>query len=271
MTVGSPGDSSAEEEPRSDSTAGTAHDRTVRDETSDTPPDSDAPSEEPLPRRGLWGRLREYAVVIAIALALSFVVKTFLVQPFWIPSGSMEQTLITGDRIVVNKLPGSADDVERGDIVVFEDPDGWLPRMPENEGLGGVVKSGLQFVGLFPAGEQHLVKRVIGVGGDHVVCCDSQDRITVNGSPIEETYLAPGVKPSLQEFDIRVPEGQLWLMGDNRANSSDSRAHDAGGGGKVGSVPENRVTGKVLAVVWPFDHIGRPEDAASVFTEVRDP
>lgn len=228
-------------------------------------------SEEPKQRRGVWGHVREYVFVIVIAVTLSFVVKTFLVQPFWIPSGSMEDTLVTGDRIVVNKIPGSASDLERGEIVVFEDPDGWLPPAPENNGPGGLVKSGLQFIGLYPAGEQHLVKRVIGVGGDHVVCCDDKDRITVNGTPIHETYLDRGTKPSLEEFDIRVPRGQLWLMGDNREFSADSRAHDADGGGSVGSVPESKVTGKVLAVVWPFDHVGRPDDGTKVFREVRSP
>lgn len=242
------------------------------DET-DAPASDETPAPEPEEpqRRGVWGHVREYVLVIAIAVVLSFVVKTFLVQPFWIPSGSMEETLITGDRIIVNKVPGSNNDPERGDIVVFEDPDGWLPRVPENEGLGGMVKSGLQFIGLYPAGEQHLVKRVIGVGGDHVVCCDEKGRITINGTAIDETYLDRGTKPSLSDFDIRVPNGQLWLMGDNRAHSSDSRAHDASGGGSVGSVPEAKVTGKVLAVVWPLDHLGRPDDSAAVFNKVREP
>lgn len=221
--------------------------------------------------RSLWARAREYVLVVAIAIGLSFAVKTFVIQPFWIPSGSMENTLITGDRIVVNKLPGSTNDLQRGDIVVFEDPDGWLPRAPENEGVGGAVKTGLQFVGLYPAGEQHLVKRIIGTGGDHVVCCDDRDRITVNGTPINERYLDAGTKPSETDFDIRVPKGQLWLMGDNRAHSADSRAHDADGGGSVGSVPEVKVTGKVLAVVWPLSRLERPADAHAVFDKVRDP
>ncbi|WP_018155547.1 signal peptidase I [Demetria terragena] len=237
----------------------------------DEPAVAPSPPEDAPPRRSGWGRVREYFVVIVIAVGLSFLVKTFLVQPFWIPSGSMENTLVTGDRIVVNKIPGSASDLHRGDIVVFEDPDGWLPPPPETGGVRGVAKSGLQFVGLYPAGEQHLVKRIIGVGGDHVVCCDEKGRLTVNGQPINETYLDAGVKPSLTKFDIRVPKGQLWMMGDNRGNSADSRAHDEDGGGSVGSVPEAKVTGKTLAVVWPFGHIGRPEDASAVFDQVPDP
>lgn len=243
-----------------------------RDETDATARDRDTEPEtppQPQPaRHGFWWRVREYTMVVAIAIALSFLVKTFLVQPFWIPSGSMEQTLITGDRIVVNKLPGSNDDLQRGDIVVFEDPNGWLPPVPESEGVGGAAKRALQFVGLYPAGEQHLVKRVIGVGGDHVVCCDDRGRITVNGAAIDETYLSPGVQPSAVPFDVRVPEGRLWVMGDNRSNSEDSRAHDGRSGGSEGSVPTSVVTGKVWAVVWPIGRFGTPPDGRAVFSQV---
>lgn len=228
-------------------------------------PDED--EQETKPRPTGWARVREYLTVIVVAVVLSFLVKTFLVQPFWIPSGSMEDTLITGDRIVVNKLPGSTNDLKRGDVVVFEDPNQWLGQMPESSGAGGAVKKGLQFVGLYPAGDNHLVKRIIGVGGDHVVCCDKQGRITVNGKALNETYLRPGERPSLQRFDIRVPEGKLWLMGDNRSNSGDSREHDDGTG-KTGSVPESAVTGKVLVKVWPLNRIGGIGDGEKVFSGV---
>lgn len=228
--------------------------------------------EQDAPRKTSWfARLREYALVIVIALGLSFLVKTFLVQPFWIPSGSMEDTLVVGDRIVVNKFPGSADDVRRGDIVVFSDPNHWLPPAQESGGVSGALKKGMQFVGLLPAGDQHLVKRVIGVGGDRIECCDAQGRIKVNGQPIDETYLRPGEEPSSVDFDVRVPDGKLWLMGDNRGNSEDSRAHDGESGGRVGSVPKSAVTGKVLAIVWPASRWGTPADAHQVFSKVPNP
>lgn len=245
---------------------GAGHDGPVEQSRSEESPE---PDEE---RKPSWfARLREYALVIIIALGLSFLVKTFLVQPFWIPSGSMEDTLIVGDRIVVNKIPGSADDVQRGDIVVFADPNHWLPPAQESTGVSGALKTGLQFVGLYPAGDQHLVKRVIGVGGDHITCCDSQGRIKVNGQPIDETYLRPGEEPSTVKFDVRVPAGKLWLMGDNRSNSEDSRAHDGESGGREGSVPKSAVTGKVLAIVWPVSRWGTPSDAHQVFSKVPNP
>ncbi|YAL82306.1 signal peptidase I [Dermacoccaceae bacterium W4C1] len=243
-------------------------------EASATEPQALAPGavpedEEPEAPAGIWVRLREYALVIVIALGLSFMVKTFVTQPFWIPSGSMENTLIPGDRIIVNKLPWASDPT-RGDIIVFEDPDNWLPPAQESTGAGGAVKKGLQFVGLYPAGEQHLVKRVIGVGGDRVVCCDAQGRISVNGQPLNETYLREGEVPSTEEFDITVPKGKLWVMGDNRSHSGDSRAHDDGTG-KLGSVPVSAVTGKVWAVVWPVSRWQLPGDAHQVFAKVPAP
>ncbi|WP_245633059.1 signal peptidase I [Luteipulveratus mongoliensis] len=212
-------------------------------------------------------RLREYAVVAAIAITLAFLVKTFLVQPFWIPSESMEDTLITGDRIIVNKLPGSTNDLKRGDVVVFEDPDHWLGQQPNT----GAIKKGLQFVGLYPAGDQHLVKRIIGLPGDHVVCCDQQGRLTVNGVSVTEPYVRKGQKPSNERFDITVPAGKLWLMGDNRAFSFDSRGHDGGSGGQRGSVPESDVTGKAVAVVWPLNRFGGVESQHDVFAKVPAP
>ncbi|MDE9367896.1 signal peptidase I [Luteipulveratus sp. YIM 133132] len=219
----------------------------------------------------LLHRLSEYAVVAVIAIVLAFLVKTFLVQPFWIPSESMEDTLITGDRIVVNKLPGSSDGLQRGDVVVFEDPDHWLGETPEQGGVGGTVKKGLQFVGLYPAGDQHLVKRIIGLPGDRIVCCDQQGRLTVNGVSITEPYVRAGQKPSNERFEITVPPGRLWLMGDNRAFSFDSRGHDQGSGGRLGSVPESAVTGKAVAVVWPLGRLGGVTSHHDVFAKVPAP
>lgn len=230
----------------------------------------DAAVAEQPPRITFLRRLREYAMVIVIAVVLAFLVKSLLVQPFWIPSGSMEDTLIEGDRIIVNKLPGSSDHLERGDVVVFQDPDHWLGAQPSSTGPFGALKSGLQFVGLYPAGDNHLVKRIIGLPGDHVVCCDQQGRLTINGVSITEPYLRPGEKPSVDRFNITVPPGRMWVMGDNRGHSFDSRGHDDGTG-KTGSVPESDVTGKVTAIVWPLSRFGTIDTHHSVFAKVPNP
>lgn len=227
-------------------------------------------------RRGAGARLgaavREVVVVLAMALALSFVVKTFFVQAFFIPSQSMEDTLLVGDRIVVSKLTPGPFEIKRGDIVVFEDPGDWLSPTPEaNRGavLNG-LRDALMFVGLLPdTSEGHLIKRVIGMPGDHVQCCDAEGRLLVNGEPIEEaTYLKQGAEPSQQEFDITVPSGRLWVMGDNRGDSSDSRFHDPSGDGRTGSVPEDLVVGKAVVTVWPFDRMGGLSGHHDVFSQV---
>ncbi len=205
----------------------------------------------------LW---QEMGLLLGIALLLAVVIKAFLMQAFYIPSGSMNDTLVFNDRILVQKVSyWGADGPDRGDIVVFSDPGGWLdasagPR-PSN-----VISKALEFVGLFPTGG-HLVKRVIAVGGDTVQCCDKQGRVQVNGTPLQERpYLAPGTRPSLTTFKQEVPKGYLWVMGDNRAESADSRVHLGDPGG--GFVPVDNVVGKVFAVVWPLGHaklLGRPQ------------
>ncbi len=201
-------------------------------------------------------------MVVVIALGLSLVVKTFLVQAFFIPSESMENTLRIGDRVVVSKLTPGPFSLRRGDVVVFTDPDQWLQASaPVTE--PGPVRKGLRFVGLLPDdSSNHLIKRLIGLPGDRVRCCSSDGRITVNDVPLDETYLFPGNKASDTEFDITVPPGRIWVMGDHREASADSRFHDEGSGGRVGSVPISLVTGKAFALVWPFNHadwLGRPE------------
>ncbi len=206
-------------------------------------------------RRGLaW--LQETVAVIAIALALSLLVKTFLVQAFYIPSSSMEDTLAVNDRIMVNKLAPGISELHRGDVVVFTDPGGWLDDpVPSRDGLTRVVVDVLTFVGIIPhdAGE-HLIKRVVGLPGDTVACCGTEDRITVNGVPVDEPYLKPGVAPSSYEFEVVVPEGAVWLMGDNRSNSADSRAHMGDPGG--GFVPVEHVVGRAVVIMWPLDRLG---------------
>ncbi|KGN36748.1 signal peptidase I [Knoellia subterranea] len=217
--------------------------------------------------------IREFVVVVAMALALSFVVKTWLIQAFYIPSGSMEDTLILNDRVIVNKLVPDVVDLQRGDIIVFEDPGEWLSTMPEVS--HGPIRDGvervLSFVGLLPnTSDNHLIKRVIGLPGDHIVCCDAQGRLTVNGVPISEPYVKPDVASSIT-FDITVPEGKVWVMGDHRSDSEDSRFHDPSGTGAEGSVPIDRITGRAVALVWPFDRAGWLGRSESTFADVPAP
>ena len=193
-----------------------------------------------------------------VVLAVGLLVRTFLVTPFSIPSGSMQQTLQIGDRILVDRAGYRFGDVERGDVVVFDGTDtfGAVGRGEPDRGLvGSLVHSVTGAVGIARPAETDYVKRVIGVGGDRVVCCDRRGRIRVNGDPVDESaYLYPGDAPSGLKFDVRVPDGRLWVMGDHRSNSRDSRAHLGGPGG--GTIPVGDVIGRVVAVVWPLSRLG---------------
>ena len=211
--------------------------------TSEAP---DRPERKHLP---LW---QESALLLAVALVLAIAIKALFMQAFYIPSGSMNDTLVLNDRILVQKVSyWGAGEPQRGDIVVFEDPGGWLDA-PAGAGATNPVTRALENFGLYPTGG-HLVKRVIGVGGDRVRCCDRQGRIEVNGVPLnEQEYLAPGQQPSMIDFDIKVEPGYLWVEGDNRSNSADSRVHLGDPGG--GQVPVGNVVGKVFSVVWPLGH-----------------
>lgn len=225
-------------------------------------------------RRSPWYLLREIVTIVVLAVCLSFGLKTWLVQPFLIPSGSMEATLQVGDRVLVSKLTPDDQPVQRGDIVVFKDPGHWLaaPSAPERNRVGGLMHDALVFVGLAPSdSDDDLIKRVVGLPGDHVKCCTVDGKITVNGTPITEPYIMPGDVPSIDPFDIRVPEGRLWVLGDHRSDSGDSRYHPLGGDGTEGSVPIAGVVGRAVAVVWPFDRATILRRPTSVFTSVPDP
>ncbi|WP_372498573.1 signal peptidase I [Yinghuangia soli] len=186
-------------------------------------------------------------------MVLALLIKTFFVQAFFIPSGSMQQTIGIGDRVLVDKLtPWFGAEPERGEVVVFRDPGGWLGRKPKSDPPPVIkqLKQGLVYVGLLPSDdEQDLIKRVIGVGGDTVVCCDDTGRITVNGVPLDEPYIYPGDAPSNVPFSVKVPKGRLWVMGDHRGDSSDSRAHQDSP--HQGTISEDDVVGRAFTVAWP--------------------
>ena len=206
--------------------------------------------------RGKGSALRELPILLVSALILSMIVKTFFVQFFYIPSGSMENTLLVNDRVGVNKFGALFSDIKRGEVVVFRDPADWL-NVPTNEdtGLKKVAKDALVFVGVLPdPSKQYLIKRVIGVGGDRVVCCNASNQIEVNGTPITEPYIYPGDKPSDSEFDVTVPKGFIWVMGDHRGASADSRFHTQDP--NKGMVPLDKVTGRALFVIWPLSNLG---------------
>ena len=188
---------------------------------------------------------------MVIALLLAVVIKTYAIQAFFIPSGSMENTLEINDRVLVNKLVYDVRDIHRGDIVVFNGDGSWDPGTPPRN-TNFLVKFGQGFASMFGFGHPGdiLIKRVIGLPGDKVACCDAQGRVTVNGVPLtEQSYLYPGDSPSEIRFNIVVPPGRLWVMGDHRLISDDSRNHLGEPGG--GTVPENAVIGRAFVIIWP--------------------
>jgi signal peptidase I len=199
---------------------------------------------------------QEFPFLIVVALVVSLFIKTFIVQFFFIPSGSMENTLQIDDRVAVNRIPFIANDIKRGDVVVFRDPDNWLPAadMGDSPFVIAKVKAALVAVGVLPnPAKQYLVKRVVGVAGDRVICCTTTGKITVNGQEMVEPYIFAGNVPSDMNFDVTVPKGKLWVMGDHRGASADSRFHQDDI--NKGFVPLNRITGRVLAVIWPIKNI----------------
>jgi signal peptidase I len=204
--------------------------------------------------RGVKLFIRDVILIFVVAIFISVGIKTFLIRSFYIPSGSMENTLLVNDRVLVNKLTDKPDEIHRGDIVVFHDPGGWLAGnggpATDDDGVRGAIRDALVFIGLAPAvSEEDLIKRVVGVGGDHVV--GKGNRVSVNDVELAETYVFPGDQPTEQDFDVTVPEGSLWVMGDHRSVSEDSRAHQELPG--KGFVPVEDVIGRAFTIVWPLD------------------
>ena len=172
-----------------------------------------------MPKKGSF--LRELPVIVVSALIVSIVIKTFFLHFFFIPSGSMENTLQVGDRIAVNKFGALFSEIKRGEVAVFADPDNWLGESLESDGstISGKIKNGLILVGVLPdPAKQYLIKRVIGVGGDNVICCDATGKLQVNGVSVTEPYVFEGDKPSDMQFNVDIPKGFVWVMGDHRCN-----------------------------------------------------
>jgi signal peptidase I len=202
-------------------------------------------------KRRFW---RDLLVIVVAALALTILLKTFVVQVFSIPSGSMENTLLPGDRILVSKVVYKFRPIARGDVVVFSGAGSWdPPTPPPSNWLTGLWDDATNLVGI--AGpDTDYVKRVIGIPGDHVVCCNAQGQVTVNGVPLSESsYVFPGDDPSDLRFNITVPPGRLWVMGDNRGDSDDSRYRSTSPGG--GTIPESAVVGRAFLIIWPLSRI----------------
>jgi signal peptidase I len=224
-------------------------------------------------RHGLMIFLRDVIVIVVIALLVSFLVKTFLVRSFYIPSASMAQTLLVDDRILVDEVTPRFGPYERGDVVVFRDPGGWLP--PSNEpSRPAIVEAGewlLSLVGLAaPDSDDHLIKRVIGLPGDHVVCCNALGQVSVNGVPLDETdylNLPPGRSaPEPVPYEVDVPEGSLWVLGDNRDSSRDSRYNQEQPG--KGFVPLDNVVGRAFLITWPIGRFGGIDFHHDVFAGI---
>lgn len=208
--------------------------------------------------------------VVGAALILSLLIKTFLLRSFFIPSGSMLETLQINDRIFVNELVPNVIAPERGDVVVFKDPGGWLGTV-EAENKKPIIDQGVDFFlsafGLIaPDSSQHLVKRIIGKPGDHVVCCSLNERLTINGVEIVEPYISPDSKPSTKKFDVIIPADSYWVMGDNRGNSEDSRFHEDLP--NKGFVNKKFIVGRAFVVSWPQSHWKWLDNYPDVFKSV---
>jgi signal peptidase I len=227
---------------------------------------------EPEPEQSRMSFMTEMVVLFVVALTIALLIKTFVVQPFFIPSASMEDTIRTGDKVLVNKLVYHLRPIQRGDIVVFNGEGSWDPPVPPAPSssdplvrfydvtVGALIRSVKDLFGT-PLGQTDYIKRVIGLPGDHVACCNAHGQITVNGVALaEKSFLAPGAQPSQYHFSVVVPAGRLWVMGDNRIISADSRLHDCAYPDhetcvpydRDGTIPVDKVVGRAFVIVWPL-------------------
>jgi signal peptidase I len=199
-------------------------------------------------RRSFW---RELPVLIVVALVLALLIKSFVIQAFYIPSASMENTLEIGDRVLINKVVYHTRPIHRGDIVVFDGTGSWDPDNPApSSNIFSKAANELEGIVGISHDSNIYIKRVIGLPGDHVACCNARGQVTVNGVALSESsYLYPGNVPSAQPFKDTVPPGSLWVMGDHRAVSYDSRGHMGSPGG--GAIPESGVLGRAFVIIWP--------------------
>jgi len=243
-------------------------------ETQPTSPMSSEATERRRKTRGVKLFIRDIILIFLAAIIISVGIKTFLIRSFYIPSSSMENTLQVQDRIIVNQLVPDLVEVEHGDVVVFKDPGGWLTPMP-SEPRPPLVEAAdwlLSAIGLSASdSNDHLIKRVIGLPGDEVACCNAFGQLSVNGVPLDEPYLKlpdKVTKVSKDDFAVTVPEGMLWVLGDNRYNSCDSRCNTSGP--TKGFVPLEDVVGRAFLVSWPTDHWAWLDNYPSTFSGVAD-
>jgi signal peptidase I len=239
-------------------------------------PTTDGDSGEPGGRRSRSrGRsvalfARDILFIFLAALVISFIIKTFFIRSFYIPSPSMTNTLQVNDRVIVSLLTPGLTPLKHGDVVVFTDPGGWLPSEHGISQPDSWVTDALAFIGLAaPDDNDHLIKRVIGLPGDHVACCSADGKLTINGVAITEPYInVPAGDPADKfQFSITVPKGELWVMGDNRNDSADSAYHES-----IHDlspfVPISAVTGRAMLVSWPASHWTYLNDYPDVFKNV---
>lgn len=225
-------------------------------------------------KRGALLFVRDLLIIFLVAVLASFLIKTFLIRSFYIPSASMQNTLEVDDRIIVNQLTPELMPLSHGDVVVFRDPGGWLPpqAVVEQPPLVAALDWLLSVVGLSaPDSNDHLIKRVIGMPGDEVVCCNALGQMTVNGIPLDEPYarLPDGItRVSEIDFEVTVPDGYLWVMGDNRYNSRDSRYNTDKPGN--GFVPIDNVVGRALVISWPISRWTWLDDYPDTFGDVEE-
>ncbi|MER6998044.1 signal peptidase I [Streptomyces sp. NPDC000410] len=233
----------------------TERDRSSAPETTESGPEEGSRSARVSGRpeaSAFWARIswRRAGLLGCVCAVFLLLLSHFVVQPFLIPSTSMEPTLAVGDRVLVNKLAyrfGS--EPRRGDVVVFDGSGSFVRQAPEESPVAGLLHGAAAGLGLAEPDETDFVKRVVGVGGDRVVCCDEGGRVEVNGVPVDERYVYVGDAPSRVPFDIVVPQGTLWVMGDHRSKSRDSRDHLGDPGG--GMVPLDMVIGRADWIGWP--------------------